>query len=451
MDFTKSRKLQKKSHNLIPAGCHTYAKGDDQYPVLAPGFIVKGQGCHVWDVDGNKYIEYGMGCRAVALGHAYPEVVNAARAEMLNGSNFTRPSTLEVDCAEKMLNLLPAADMVKFTKNGSDATTAAVKLARAYTGRNLVALCADHPFFSTDDWFIGTTPVDAGIPTAVKKLTRTFKYNDIESVRLLFQNHPNQIAALILEPVKYDAPKDSFLHQVRELCHANGALFILDEMIAGFRMHIGGGQVLYEVEPDLSTFGKALGNGFAVSALAGKKEIMQLGGLFHAEERVFLLSTTHGAETHALAAAMAVIRTYEQQPVIERLYSIGQRLADGLNQVIETQGLQEYVQIHGFPCNLVFATRDQDKKPSQSFRSLFMQEMIKRGVLGPSFVVSYSHTAEDIDRTVEAFDASLKVYRDALELGAEQYLVGRPTQVVYRRYNSPAQSQTTVSNGVHGQ
>ena len=200
MDFSKSRALQPKAHRLIPGGSHTYAKGDDQYPERAPGFIVRGKGCHVWDLDGNEYIEYGMGLRAVTLGHAFDPVVEAAYAQMQLGTNFSRPAKIEVDLAEVMLEILDGADMVKFAKNGSDVTTAAVKLARAYTGRDFVAVCGDHPFFSVDDWFIGTTDVNAGIPEAISRLTLKFAYNDLGSLRQLFDQYPNQIACVVLEP-----------------------------------------------------------------------------------------------------------------------------------------------------------------------------------------------------------------------------------------------------------
>ncbi len=435
MNFSHSKKLQKKCHILIPGGCHTYAKGDDQYPELSPGFIVRGDGCHVWDVDGNEFIEYGMGGRSVTLGHAYPPIIKAAEKEMRRGSSFSRPSHLEVECAEEFLSNVKCAEMVKFTKDGSTATTAAVRLARAYTGRDLVALCADHPFFSYDDWFIGTTEMDAGIPESIKKMTLTFRYNDVNSVRSLFDQYHGKIAALILEPVKYDHPQNNFLHEVRKLCKINGTVFILDEMITGFRIANGGGQEYYDITADLSAYGKGMANGFALSALAGKKEIMELGGLFHDRERVFLLSTTHGAETHALAAAIATMRVYKSEPVIAFLDQIGRRLISGLQKVITEQKLEDYVQIFGLPCNLVFATKDQNRKPSQLYRSLFLQEIIKRGILGPSLVVSYSHTNKDIDLTIEAFHEALYVYRKALEEGAEKYLIGYPSKIVYRRFN----------------
>ncbi len=339
------------------------------------------------------------------------------------------------ECAEKFLGLIEGAEMVKFAKDGSSCTTAAVKLARAYTGRDQIALCSDHPFFSTNDWFIGTTPIDAGIPQAVKDLTRTFRYNDLDSVKALFAKHPGKIAGLILEPSKGEDPEDRFLHRVQSLCHENGAILILDEIITGFRWDNGGAQKVYDIVPDLSAFGKALGNGFSVSALAGKREIMQLGGLDHDKERVFLLSTTHGAETHSLAAAIATMQTYETEPVIETLQRQGERLAAGINQAAAARGLEEYIQVIGRPCALVFTALDPQRRRSQAYRSLLLQEIIKRGILGPSLIVSYSHSDEDIERTVQAFDGAMEVYAKALADGTERYLTGRPSNVVYRKFN----------------
>jgi glutamate-1-semialdehyde 2,1-aminomutase len=431
----KSWRLQLASHSLIPGGCHTYAKGDDQFPEVAPAFIERGLGCHAWDTDGNEFIEYGMGLRSVTLGHAYPPVLDAVRRQMELGSNFTRPSPIEVECAQKVLSVIEGADQIKFTKDGSTANTAAVRLARAYTGRDRVAFCADHPFFSYDDWFIGKTPMNAGIPRTVADLTLTFRYNDLESVRTLFDEYPGEIACLILEPARDAEPADGFLHKTRELCHRNGAVFILDENITGFRWHLGGAQKYYDILPDLSTFGKALANGFALSALVGKRELMDLGGIHHEKERVFLLSTTHGAESLALAAALATIHIYETEPVIDHLHLQGTRLADGFRQASARHGLSKHVNALGKVCSLGYFTRDLDGKPSQAFRSLFLQELIKRGVLAPSFVVSYSHSDEDIDRTIDAIDGALSVYAQAMEDGVSRYLVGRPSDVVFRKYS----------------
>src|SRR4051812_38685712 len=348
-DFRQSERLRGRAHRLIPGGAHTYAKGDDQFPVVSPGFIQRGLGCRAWDVDGNEFIEYGMGLRSVTLGHAYPPVVEAAWRQMQLGANFTRPSPLEADCAEALLSFTRGGEMVKFTKDGSSATSAAVRLARAHTGRNIIGLCIDHPFFSYDDWAIAVTPMQAGIPETVRDLTVPFRYNNVLSVEKLFERYPGQIAGLILEPAKEQEPEDGFLHKVKDLCHRNGALLILDEMITGFRWPKVTGQGLYDVEPDLSTFGKALGNGFALSALAGKRDIMELGGLDHARERSFILSTTHGAETHALAAALAVMEIYRGEPVVETMERRGRRVAEGVRKKIFPPDIQEYIQINGKP------------------------------------------------------------------------------------------------------
>ncbi len=434
--LSASRKLQARAHLLIPGGSHTYAKGDDQYPVSAPPFIAHGNGCHVWDLDGNEYIEYGMGNRAVGLGHAYPPVIEAAQRELSRGCNFTRPSPIEVACAEEFLALVPGADMVKFCKDGSDATSAAVRLARAYTGRDMIVICGDHPFFSTDDWFIGTTAMNAGIPQAIRSLTKTFRYNDLQSLADVFTEFPGRIACCLLEAERTEPPQPGFLEGVRRLCHANGALFVIDEMITGFRWHRGGGQAVHGIEPDLSCFGKALANGFSVSALAGKREFMRLGGLDHTDKpRVFLLSTTHGAETHALAAAIANMRVYANEPVTEHLERQGARLRHLAGAVVARHGLQDFVRFVGRDCCLLYETRDETGRPSQAMRTLLLQETLRRGVIMPSLVVAYTHSDEDIDKTVEAIDGALAVYRRALDGQIGDYLVGRPSEPVMRAYN----------------
>ncbi len=325
--------------------------------------------------------------------------------------------------------------MVKFAKNGSDVTTAAVKLARAYTGRNMVAICGDQPFFSTDDWFIGTIEMNAGIPEAITSLTLKFRYNDLQSAKDLFDKHPGQIACLILEAEASTPPEPGFLQQLKDLCEERGALLIFDEMITGFRWHVGGAQAFHGVVPHLSSFGKAIGNGFAVAALAGRREVMRLGGLDHDQPRVFLLSTTHGAETHALAAALETMSVYREEKVIEFLWQQGERLRRRVERSIAENDVEGYFELSGRPCNLVFTTRDQKRERSQPFRTLFMQELIRHGILGPSFVVSYSHTDTDIDRTGEAVHQALRVYRKALEDGVDRYLQGRPVKPVNRRLN----------------
>jgi len=314
-------------------------------------------------------------------------------------------------------------------------TTAAVKLARAVTGRDLIALCGDQPFLSTDDWFIGTTAMNAGIPVSTRALSVKFRYNDLDSVDRLFSEHSGQVACVIMEAEATVPPADGFLQGVHDRCRRAGALFIVDEMITGFRWHLGGAQALHGITPDLSTFGKALGNGFSVSALAGRREFMERGGLRHDGERVFLLSTTHGAESHGLAAAKKVVQIYREEGVVQTLWRQGERLADGVRGVAKQLGLESYFEIIGRPCNLVYVTRDRDGQPSQGFRTLFLRETIRRGVLAPSFTTSAAHADSDIDATIDRIGDALTVYKRALDEGLGGYLPGRPVKPVMRARN----------------
>ncbi|MFG2652085.1 glutamate-1-semialdehyde 2,1-aminomutase [Streptomyces sp. NPDC048436] len=431
----RSRAANERLHAMIPGGAHTYAKGDDQYPEDLAPVISHGRGAHVWDIDGNRYIEYGSGLRSVSLGHAHPRVTEAVRRELDRGSNFVRPSIVEVEAAERFLATVPTAEMVKFAKNGSDATTAAVRLARAATGRPRVAICGDHPFFSVDDWFIGTTPMSAGIPATTTELTVAFPYGDLAATEELLTRHQGEIACLILEPAAgHTEPPPGYLAGLRELADRHGCVLIFDEMITGFRWSEAGAQGLYGVVPDLSTFGKALGNGFAVSALAGRRELMELGGLRHSRERVFLLSTTHGAETHSLAAAMAVQATYVEDGVTARLHALGERLAAGVREATADTGVDDHIVVRGRASNLVYATLDENRQPSQEYRTLFLRRLLAGGVLAPSFVVSSALSEADIDRTVDVVAQACAVYRKALDAAdPTPWVGGRPVKPVFRR------------------
>ncbi|MBJ8344005.1 glutamate-1-semialdehyde 2,1-aminomutase [Antrihabitans sp. YC2-6] len=434
--FSRSNVLQARLHQLVPGGAHTYARGADQYPDAMAPVLTRGLGAHVWDADGNSYVEYGMGLRSVTLGHGYRPVVEAVTAAIADGTNFSRPTELEVQAAEDFLTLVPGADMVKFAKNGSDATTAAVRLARAATGRQIVAIC-DQPFFSVDDWFIGTTEMDSGIPEQTSAQTVRFGFNDLASLDAALSAQP--VACVFLEAATATAePAPGFLEGVRTLCDKYGTLLVFDEMITGFRWSASGAQTVYNVQPDLSTWGKAMGNGFPVSALAGKREYMELGGLRTDRDRVFLLSTTHGPETGGLAAFRAVVAAYAATEPIARMEATGATLAREANAVAAELGIADHFQVIGRPSCLVFITRDVDKRPSQPFRTLFLQEMLHRGILGQSFVNSAAHTDDDVAETVRATRASLLVYRRALEAGTvDGLLVGRPVAPALRRLAAP--------------
>ena len=434
--FEKSDAMIKRAQELIPGGAHTYSKGPDQSPLLGPKLIAKGLGSHVWDVDGNEYIDWAMGLTAVSLGHAFEPVLEAVRKELLNGVNFQCPSPIETELAELFLKAVPSADMVKFAKNGSTVTTAAVKLARAYTGKKYVAFCADHGFFSYDDWYMGVKACNSGVPAEYAALTLTFKYNDIASVEALFAQHPGEIACIILEPMEFDFPKDNFLHKVKELCQKNGAVFVLDEMITGFKLGFPGIHTVLGIEPDLSTWGKGVANGFSACMLAGKRDIMKLGGIDHDKERVFLISTTHGAETHALAAAIASIKyTWENNTIAEDEKK-GLQIREAITNLIAKHGLEKSLEIKGHPNWLLMVFKDREGVASDGFKTLFYQEVIKHGILfRGTFNISVSHSQADMDKTFDAFDAAMKVYKQALETGYEKFLVGEPIKPVFRKYN----------------
>jgi glutamate-1-semialdehyde 2,1-aminomutase len=389
----------------------------------------------VWDLDGNEFIEYGGGMRSVSLGHAYAPVVEAAHRQMLLGNNFTRPSSIEVSCAQMLMSHVPSAEMVKFAKDGSTIMTAAVKLARAHTGRDMIALCVDSPFFSYNDWFIGTTGIPAGIPEAIRSLTTTFRFNDTQSVEAVFARYPGQVACIVLEPARAAEPREDFLHRVRAICDREGAVLIIDETVTGFRWANGGAHREYGVTPDLSCFGKAMANGFSLSALTGRREIMELGGLNTTRERVFLLSTTHGAENPCLAAATETMRVYHAEPVIEHMYRAGERLRAGIERAVAIEGMEKHFCLHGRSCGLLWAVLDAEGAPSQSLRTLFLQETIRRGVIAPNFFVGYSHTNDDVDMTIDAVSAALAVVKAALAEGVDRYLVGSPSRTVYRARN----------------
>jgi glutamate-1-semialdehyde aminotransferase/spore coat polysaccharide biosynthesis protein SpsF (cytidylyltransferase family) len=443
-NFSNSDSYRKTIHDLIPGGAHTYSKGDDQFPLRAPAAIQYGKGSHVWDIDGNEYLDCSMGLTSVSLGHAYGPVVERVKKELDNGVNFQRPSVLEKEMAEKFLSLVPGHDMVKFAKNGSIVTTAAVKLARAHTGRKLVAFPGDHPFYSYDDWFIGKTACSLGVPEEIASLSVTFKSCNIESLRDLFAKYPDQIACVIMEPEKNACGNGcscsisvgEFLKQAIALAHQNGALFIIDEMITGFKTGLPGSLVKYGVTPDMATWGKGIANGFSFCALTGTKEVMELGGIRNTgNEKVFLISTTHGGETHALTAALATIDEYQKKNVIAHLHKIGDSLIQKCKDAITRHDLQSFVEV--VPCNWmpVFMFKNMKKEICSGMRTFAMQEMIRRGVLFQgAFVPCFSHTEEDLDYFAEAFNQTLEEYKKALEQGYEALLVGEPAKPVFRKY-----------------
>ena len=441
-NFIKSNEYRASIHELIPGGSHTYSKGDDQFPTLSPAAIDYGKGAYVWDIDGNKFLDCSMGLTSVSLGHAYEPVIERVKEELDKGVNFQRPAAIEKVMAEKFLELVPHHDMIKFGKNGSLVITAAVKLARAFTKRKLVAFPFDHPFYSYDDWFIGKTLCDAGVPDENKQLSITFKSCDLQSLKELFEKYPNQIACVISEPERSVCSNCNckvkvrdYLPQAINLCHDNGALFIQDEMITGFKTDFPGCTSKYNSKPDMATWGKGIANGFSFCALTGTREVMEMGGIRNkGADKLFLISTTHGGETTAIAAGLATISEFQHKDVIRHNHSIGDYLIKQLEIAIGLHGMKNYIEVT--PCNwmITFAFKNKDGQLCQGMRTLMMQEMISRGVLFQgAFVPCFSHCENDIDFFITCFIDSLSIFKNALNEGYEKYLVGEPVKPVFRK------------------
>ncbi|MDX1907978.1 MAG: glutamate-1-semialdehyde 2,1-aminomutase [Bacteroidia bacterium] len=435
-NFTKSDEHRAVIHTLIPGGAHTYSKGDDQFPVLSPAAITHGKGAYVWDLDGNRFLDGLMGLTAVSLGHAYEPVIERVIQELYKGANFSRPSVIEREMAEAFLALLPGHDMIKYGKNGSTVTSAAVKLARAYTGRKLVARPYDHPFYSYDDWFIGSTACPRGIPDDIRDLTVMYKADDLDALREVFEKYPGQIACVISEPEKFNQLSPTHLRDAIALTQSYGALYINDEMITGYKTGFPGSMTRYDVVPDMSTWGKGIANGFSFCALTGKRDIMRLGGIKEeGQEKVFLVSTTHGGETHAIAAALATLEIFKNENVVEHNRQIGALFIEKTLDLIRNKGLSDYVINTQFDWLPGLAYKNAQGEPCMGMRTLFHQELIKRGVLFiGGFCPSYSHTPAEVDFFLEAMEPALDVYAQALEDGYEKHLIGPVIKPVFRKY-----------------
>ena len=455
MKFEKSTLINEKMHNLIPGGGHTYSKGDDQFPENAPKIMDHAKGAWTWDIDDNKYLDWAMGNRVMILGHANDYVDNKVIEALRKGTNYTRPGILEYELAEYLVGLWPSAEMVKFGKNGSDVTTAAIKLSRAYTSRKYVLVCEDHPFFSSNDWFIGSTAMNSGTIESERELTLKFKYNDRASVEKVFDEYKDQIAAVIMEPVKNDSPyvnsdekdltlaginrnngDESFLQYMRDKTTSTGTVLIFDEMISGMRFDIKGAHHLYGVYPDLVTFGKAISNGYACSVLAGKKDLMELGGIKHDRERVFLLSQTHGSETVGLAATLSTLQFCEKHNVSAHVWKMGAALKKGINDLIGKFDLQSRIKIIGFDANPQIISVDRDGAFWAELNALLHSLLLDEGILIPWISITYAHQDEELQYTIKKMDNALsklkKILDEDPELSSIDIRVAKP---VFRKWN----------------
>ncbi|HMS65889.1 MAG TPA: aminotransferase class III-fold pyridoxal phosphate-dependent enzyme [Ignavibacteria bacterium] len=421
-DITESDKLFKRSEGLIPAYTQTLAKGPTQWiKGVAPKYLVNGKGSHVRDVDGNEYLDYTMAIGPVVLGYCYKKVDDAIRKQLEDGIAFSLMHPLEVELSEKIRSVVPNAESVRFSKTGCDVTTAAVRLARAFTKREKVLCCGYHGWH---DWYISVTDRDAGIPQNTKDLTFTFNYNDIES---LIQSIDSDTACVILEPFVFEEEKNNFLKEVQEVCKKNGTLLIFDEMWTGFRIALGGAQEYFNVKPDLACYSKAIANGMPISVLTGRKDVMEL-----LDKDVFFF-TTFGGEALSMAAAMTTIDEIKDKNVPEFLSKQGQKLKDGYNKIAADLAM-DYTKCSGYNCRTIISFDAKAGNPLE-MKSLVQQEMIKNGILWSGFHnMCFSHTNEDVKYTLKVYEKVLPLLKKAVDgKNVKDYLKGESVEPVFRK------------------
>lgn len=418
----ESNRFWERAVGLIPAGTQTLAKGPGQYVNgVAPKYLARGKGSHVWDVDGNRYLDYNMGIGPISLGYAYDRVDDAIRNQLTHGITFSLMHPLEVEVAELIQSVVPNVESVRFSKTGCDVTSAAIRLARAYTGRDKVLCCGYHGWH---DWYIGTTDRAKGIPADVQSLTFTFEYNDVPSLE---DSIDDSIAAVILEPVVFEPPKDDFLHRLRTLCDRYGVVLIFDEMWTGFRLAMGGAQEYFNVRADLMCFSKAIANGMPLSVLCGRRDIMRL-----LEKDVFFF-TTFGGETLSLAAAKATIEEMREREVIAHLVQQGQKIKHGYNKIAFENDMS-YTRCIGMDARTLVVF-DASAGDPRILKSYVQQELIRRGILWSGFHnLSFSHSEDDIRQTIDAYaDILPQLKLLVADHAVHDHLQGLPVEPVFRK------------------
>jgi glutamate-1-semialdehyde 2,1-aminomutase len=425
-DITRSQELYERARPIMTPVTQTLAKGPGQYiDGIAPKYLKKGKGSHVWDVDGNEFIDYNMAIGPLSLGYAYPRVDEAIVAQLADGITFSMMHELEVTLAELIHKVIPNAESIRISKTGADVTSAAVRVARAFTGRNKVLCCGYHGWH---DWYIGVTSRNAGIPDAVRDLSATFDYNNLDTVAASLDE---DTACVILEPFVFEAPKNNFLQELKALCEANGTLLIFDEMWTGFRIAVGGAQEYFGVTPDLACYSKAFANGMPISLLTGRRDIMQLFN-----EEVFFF-TTFGGEALSLAAAVATIQEMIDKNVPAYLAEKGKLLKDGYNALAMELGMDGYTRCTGYDCRSLINFDSSTGNPLE-VKSFVQQELIKRGILWSGFHnMSFSHSDADVEYTLRAYREVLGLLKEAVAAGdVGARLKGKPVEAVFRKISN---------------
>ncbi|MGY3616562.1 aminotransferase class III-fold pyridoxal phosphate-dependent enzyme [Bradyrhizobium sp. USDA 10063] len=423
--YAKSEEFLERARKTIPLGAQTFSKSVTQYPFgVSPYFVARGKGSKVWDVDGHQYIDFINGLCSVTLGYSDPDVNAAVAAQLEDGTIFSLSHPLETEVAELLCEVVPSAEMVRFGKNGSDATAGAIRIARAFTGRDHVLVCGYHGW---QDWYIGSTARNKGVPQATRDLTHGFAYNDLPALEKALAEHKGQVAAVIMEPMNVVAPAPGYLESVKALTHAAGALLVFDETITGFRYALGGAQELFGVTPDLTTLGKGIANGFPLSAVCGRGDVMR------EMEEVFF-SFTMGGETLSLAAAKATIGKLRREPVIAAMNERGSRILAEVPKLIAKHGIGHFASVSGHPTWSFLIFKDIDGTNAFEIKTLWMQEMMERGLLSfGTHNLSYSHSEADVDALLAAYEAIFPILRQAVDNRAiRQYLKCEPLEPLFR-------------------
>lgn len=425
-EITKSNGLYERALKVQKPVTQTLAKGPGQFiNGVAPKYIQRGQGSHVWDVDGNEYIDFNSAIGPISLGYAYPAVDEAIKRQLSDGITFSLMHPLEVELSELIQQVIPNAEAVKIAKTGADVCSAAIRLARAFTGRDKVFCCGYHGWH---DWYIGITSRNAGIPETIQNMTYTFQYNDIEAIKAALDE---TVAALILEPFIFEAPKPGFLKELAELCEANGTLLIFDEMWTGFRIALGGAQEYFDVKADLAVYSKACANGMPIALLTGRADVMDLFN-----SKVFSY-TTFGGEALSMAACIATINELRDKNVPQYLDEKGALIKDGYNRIAVETGMDLYTRCVGYNCRSM-VTFTPEAGNALEVKTLMQQEMIKRGVLWAGFHnMCYSHSDEDIAYTLSAYRDVMPIMEEAILSGnIKQYLKGEVLEAVFRKIDN---------------
>ena len=423
--FTKSQELLKRELQVSPLAAQTFSKSYRYFcQGMAPSYMERGEGCYIYDVDGNKFIDYMCALGPITVGYKEPSINEAVIKQVNKFASGSLQSELEVELAEKLCKIVPCAEMVRFVKNGGDATTAAIRLARAYTGRDMVLMSGYH---GMHDWSIGASENHKGVPEAVRKLTMNFTYNDLNDLEDKLKKH--EVAAVILEPIQSNGPQEGFLQGVKELAHKYGALLVFDEVVSGFRYALGGGSELCGVVPDMAAFGKGMANGYPISAVAGRKEIMQ-----QIEHGVFV-STTFGGDSISMAAALATIKILEQPGFYEHITKIGTMQRDGIAELIKKYDLGDVLSVSGMPAHAGVSFEGHGSLNYLDIQSVYSQTMIENGILVFAiYNLNKSHTEKEAKAYIEATDKAFALIKEAVEKDSlEGILRGGKVDPVFKR------------------